>query len=334
MSDMTRFRQNFQVPTTLGSPVIARFIAAVTVLILPVAITCYVVLGEYFMALYYASLVLLIALNLWVFQKWQKIPINPIVLLVAVDLGAFELIAHHGVATAFWLFPITVAGFFYAALCIAQYLGILVGLIGGGLVYRATGDVWFALHLVLALGTVIMFMRFMLITMTRLEGNLCEAVERDALTLCRNRGSFMRRLEEGRFGVAPGSLLFIDIDHFKRVNDSYGHVIGDQVLRDIADGMREVLRQGEHLYRMGGEEFVVLLPNVPIELAVRVGERLRRHLAEKDLPKGIRLTVSIGVEGYSNRDGIEQALNRADGHLYRAKQVGRNIVIHPGSTGH
>lgn len=333
MNGIGRYRRRFQVPTVLGSPVIAKFMAAVAIMVLPIAIVRYIVLGEYILSVYYTVIVALIAADLWCYLKWHKVPINPTVLLIAVEFGAFELIAHHGASAAFWLFPITVAGFFYSSLGVAQVIGSIMTLIGGVLVYRATGDFWFAFRFVLALGTVIVFLRFMLKTMRRLENELGDAVERDALTGCRNRRSFMRRLEEGRFGAGPGSLMFIDIDHFKQVNDSYGHVVGDQVLCVMVEGMSEVLRQQEYLYRMGGEEFAVLLPNVPVELAVRVGERLRRHLAEKELPKGIRLTISVGVESYSTPDEIEQTLNRADANLYRAKQAGRNTVMHPGSVG-
>jgi diguanylate cyclase (GGDEF)-like protein len=333
MAGMKTLRKRFQVPTALGSPLIAKFIASMAILILPVAIVRYIVLGEYLLSAYYILLVVLIAVDLRAYLKWQRVPINPTLLLIAVQVGVFELIAHHGASASVWLFPLTVAGFFYSSLSVAQGIGFLVSLLGGGLIYHVTGDVLFAFRFVLALATVVVFMRFMLRTMKRLEDDLGDAVERDPLTGCHNRRAFMRRLEEGRFGGASGSLLFIDIDHFKEVNDSFGHVVGDQVLRMMVEGMSEVLRRQEYLYRMGGEEFAVLLPNVPVELAVRVGERLRRHLAEKVLPKDIRLTISVGVESYSSPDEIEQTLTRADANLYRAKQAGRNTVMHPGSIG-
>jgi two-component system cell cycle response regulator len=131
----------------------------------------------------------------------------------------------------------------------------------------------------------------------------------------------------GRGGVA---LLFLDIDHFKAVNDTYGHHTGDVVLREVARRIGAELRARDALGRWGGEEFVVLLPDAGIEDARALSERVRRMVAERPIEVGslgVPVTVSIGVAVFvPGRDDEATLVARADAALYRAKAGGRNRV--------
>jgi diguanylate cyclase (GGDEF)-like protein len=125
-------------------------------------------------------------------------------------------------------------------------------------------------------------------------------------------------------------LAVVDIDHFKRVNDQYGHLIGDEVLLLVAQLMRRAFRHGDRIYRFGGEEFVVML-RCPNTDAARVAfERLRLRIGEHDFPQVGHLTVSIGYTAIGADDTPGLAFERADQALYKAKNDGRDrTVAHP-----
>jgi len=158
----------------------------------------------------------------------------------------------------------------------------------------------------------------------------------DALTGCLNRRAFTDRLEREldrvrRYNVKL-SVLMIDLDRFKDVNDTYGHIVGDGVLRKLGDLLRDEVRSVDLAARYGGEEFVILLPDTDLQGAVSFAERLRKRVehenfAEKGDP--LRITVSIGVASASTEGEItepESLISRADEALYCAKNEGRNRV--------
>lgn len=132
-----------------------------------------------------------------------------------------------------------------------------------------------------------------------------------------------------RFGH-PFSVTMLDIDHFKQVNDRYGHTVGDLVLKGLAEKCRSVIRQVDILGRYGGEEFVILLPETDLFQAVNLSERLRRLVADTPIPAGelnIPITISLGVTRASrNHTSLSMILDQADKALYDAKSKGRNRV--------
>jgi diguanylate cyclase (GGDEF)-like protein len=128
------------------------------------------------------------------------------------------------------------------------------------------------------------------------------------------------------------SLIMLDIDHFKLVNDRFGHLIGDQTLKMVADTCLSALRKADVLCRFGGEEFVVLLPETSQEDAVVAAERICQAIADKSLPTdtdlgAVSVTVSIGVTHLKNKaESLKDLVNEADQALYEAKETGRNRV--------
>jgi diguanylate cyclase (GGDEF)-like protein len=157
---------------------------------------------------------------------------------------------------------------------------------------------------------------------------------RDGLTGCFNRTHAIEQIDvelrRSRRSHAPVSLIMFDIDHFKEINDRYGHLCGDAVLQTVGARMRDVLRSSDLKCRYGGEEFLILLPDTSVDGAERVAETLRTELGEmkldwKDGP--IRITASFGVAVSLPSEIDPQALiARADAALYRAKDAGRNRV--------
>lgn len=157
------------------------------------------------------------------------------------------------------------------------------------------------------------------------------AASRDALTGVANRGEMEKRLAQlfedyNPRSDTPFSVIFLDIDHFKPINDTHGHGVGDRVLIAVSRLMQAELYSGELVARYGGEEFVVLCPSTDLESAIRKAERLRTTLAETTIGEQPRITVtaSLGVSQVDVSDTPEQLLHRADTALYNAKEGGRN----------
>jgi two-component system cell cycle response regulator len=128
-------------------------------------------------------------------------------------------------------------------------------------------------------------------------------------------------------------MLIMDIDHFKSINDTYGHEAGDDVLREFSDRLRSCIRGVDLACRYGGEEFVVVMPDTDLGVANRVAERIRRRIAGEIFPvergaRAVEVTVSVGIATLAGiSDTAPVILKRADEALYRAKRSGRNRVV-------
>lgn len=169
----------------------------------------------------------------------------------------------------------------------------------------------------------------------RLESELRELAATDMLTGLPNRRAFIARLEEEharlkRFDAQQAAVLMLDLDYFKRINDTHGHPAGDAVLRRVAEVINKQIRQVDFCSRLGGEEFAMLLAGAAPVAALEFAERLRRKIAEASVAyegKVITVTASIGVAALqASDDSADAALLRADRALYKAKEVGRDRV--------
>jgi diguanylate cyclase (GGDEF)-like protein len=154
----------------------------------------------------------------------------------------------------------------------------------------------------------------------------------DPLTGLFNRNALEQRLAEldgqlsGRDARLSHALLLCDLDHFKRVNDEFGHATGDTVLQEVAYTMRSSLRAGDSIYRVGGEEILVVLPGAGKADAVKIAERLRRAVRDRR-PAGVGVTISVGVAiSGSDKVNSDDLVARADAALYTAKAGGRDTV--------
>ncbi|MDX1377819.1 MAG: GGDEF domain-containing protein, partial [Anaerolineales bacterium] len=159
-----------------------------------------------------------------------------------------------------------------------------------------------------------------------------EIANTDVLTFLPNRRKIIVDLQEevirsNRYGT-PLSLSLLDLDHFKNINDNYGHTTGDEALRSVAARLREQIRHPDTIGRYGGEEFLIVLPNSEINAAAEQAERLCqtiRNLQVEANGYSFKVTISIGVAQYRVGDeNWEQFLHRADETLYKAKDMGRD----------
>jgi diguanylate cyclase (GGDEF)-like protein len=168
-----------------------------------------------------------------------------------------------------------------------------------------------------------------------------ELAELDELTGSLNRRCIMRMLDEevsrARRTKTPCSIALIDLDWFKRINDTYGHPTGDEVLRTFAITVFANIRNFDRFGRFGGEEFMLVLPDTPRDAALRILDRLRAIVADLDwsaFSPGMRVTVSAGIATLQPNDTPDTVLARADGALYEAKAQGRNRIVSARSDHH
>jgi diguanylate cyclase (GGDEF)-like protein len=155
----------------------------------------------------------------------------------------------------------------------------------------------------------------------------------DDLTQVFNRRQMYKILEHQKAmvdrGVHPFSICIFDLDHFKIVNDTFGHSAGDIVLKTVAQETQGNLRNIDHIARYGGEEFILILTNSDKSQAVICAERIRKKVKElvfENMPSDFRISISVGVTEYKASEVIQEAINRADTALYRAKANGRDKV--------
>lgn len=163
------------------------------------------------------------------------------------------------------------------------------------------------------------------------HARLAEKASRDMMTGMYNRESFFATLDASRGDEKRGALLIIDADHFKKINDGFGHLIGDEALLKIASAIARAVRKSDVLGRIGGEEFAVFLGGASDVEAAHVAERIRREVEMvRFRPNGdgtLPLTVSIGGTVCHADASVSELMRAADRRLYEAKQRGRNLAV-------
>ena len=156
---------------------------------------------------------------------------------------------------------------------------------------------------------------------------LAGQAHRDALTGVLNREGLRAELMQASSLLAdPMSVIFVDIDHFKRINDSYGHEVGDRVLKQFAETIAANIRGSDRLVRWGGEEFLLVCPLSDVYQVVGLAEKLRANLRQVSWPRDHKVTASFGVAQHDVNEEISDVIRRADEALYQAKQAGRDRV--------
>jgi len=196
--------------------------------------------------------------------------------------------------------------------------------------YAYEGLLYLGIYALIVAGS----LAFLLMHKERLDEESSRLATTDSLTGVFNRRTFIELAEQElartRRAGTPLALMMLDLDHFKRVNDTYGHLIGDEVLVSFTRLIRDCVRRGDLIVRYGGEEFCVLLPGTPLSAAIALAERIRATTASSALTtKPFKVTVSIGLTAFTGDaiTALGDLLARADEALYRAKGEGRNCVV-------
>lgn len=213
------------------------------------------------------------------------------------------------------------------------YLNTLLFITGVLLATALSFGVFFIYPLIRRQATEEGKLRAMTVSLSARSETLQHAALTDGLTGMQNRRYFddalREYLEEFRRIEKPVGLMILDLDHFKQVNDTHGHDVGDEVLRAVANCLKGMTRYHDVVARLGGEEFAVVTPNMDAELLAKFAERIRKAVANMSVLSGnvrLKITTSVGLAVWDRKETAEEFYRRADRQLYEAKRQGRNRV--------
>lgn len=288
--------------------------------------------GQLIAAAFYALIVVLLLVNSYRLHRARQMLIPAWVILNIILVALIHSISIRGVNALFWCYPAAFFIFFlsqrsHARINMAVYLSSLIP----AAFYFVPVDV--AVRFAVTLLMVCVSSDVLIGILGEFQSRLAESTIRDPLTNAYNRrylmGCLERAITNARKNAQPAVLIAFDIDHFKRVNDTYGHQAGDRALTgivDIVDGLLEQQYQSDHVFRLGGEEFLVLLNNTSLPFGILFAEEIRTHIALTPLIADAQVTISLGVTEYRSNEYLDDWLKCTDDNLYRAKAKGRNCV--------
>ena len=287
--------------------------------------------GDYVMALLDAALVTLLASLSIILYKTHQVRITSILLAMIAIAGMLATIYLEGATQVYWIYPVLVGVFFLIErreALVASVLSIVLLL-----PFLATEFTPFALTRILITIIVTCSLAYAFATITRRQRDeLMNLATRDPLTGVGNRRAMQQKLDEAIASRGRTNrnccLLMLDLDHFKKVNDRHGHAKGDEILIKLTEIVELRIRATDNMYRIGGEEFVIVLEDQNIENASRLAEQLRTIVEANELAPESSVTISIGVAQHVRGESAESWMSRADNALYAAKDSGRNQTQH------
>jgi len=232
-----------------------------------------------------------------------------------------------GVQGVFWAYPIIIICYFVVPINSAKFFATLLTIQSGIFLYLKT-DLPMALRFVFSIIVVCILVRIVIDFVLSLKDDLVDLSNTDHLTGAYNRRHMDEKLKNNINARSVSTLLIIDIDHFKQVNDIHGHLAGDSVLKKLVTCLKENSRSDDFIFRIGGEEFVMLLSNTNKEQAVTYVNLLLDKLSKITIDGTDKnITVSIGGSELTEQLTIQDWLNEADTCLYQAKLQGRDQVV-------
>lgn len=276
-----------------------------------------------------ACAVAFLSLGFWIYRYERPSPVCNALVVGAGIAGVLIAIQELGLVGVYWAYPVVLVFYLLYSLRFAAAIN-LVFLVMVTPVLLAVMPMEHLLRVLSTLALTSCFTFLFAHNLQRSTRELEGLAMVDPLSGAGNRRQMESRLDDaiylhGRYGL-PCGLIVLDIDHFKQINDSKGHLVGDEILVQLTDLFRSRLRHSDSVFRYGGEEFVVLLPSTRIGGASRIAEKLRALVASSVFPGTDQLTVSAGVAELRHGETQLDWLGRADAALYAAKQAGRNRV--------
>lgn len=286
--------------------------------------------GRYALGVALLAVVLAFAVDAWAIKVRRNPPIPYPVLLIPMIAAMGLSLSQQGIYGAMWAFPAVLFFYFVLPRLLAN-IGSATLLSASAIFINNLFGSDVTIRFVFSLALTIVIINIVLNVISRLQQELLDQAVTDPLT-----GAFNRRhmestladaMERNRRVKAPASVLLVDIDHFKKINDQFGHDMGDKVLKGLVALVTQRSRKLDKVFRIGGEEFLLFLPDTKITDAVARAELLRTLISEAELIKDRPVTVSVGVSELMGDATREAWIKRADEALYVAKQTGRNKVV-------
>lgn len=264
-----------------------------------------------------------------VIYRTGRITYASVVISVLCIGGALSTVYLKGPQQVYWTFPALMAVFYLirpaqaVVLALATIIGLMpVMLPGSDPMHMATVFITMIVMSAFAYA-------FSIVTMHQRE-QLIRLATKDPLTGAGNRRALENKLDEVvasfRRSRIPAAMILIDLDHFKAVNDAHGHAAGDQILRSVTEIINLRIRVTDSLFRIGGEEFVVVLAGQDLESASHLAEQLRTIVQANELVPDRSVTISLGVAELQRGESAGDWMHRADEALYQAKNAGRNTT--------
>lgn len=306
-----------------------RYILLLLALILTPMDALFLFTGQTLSAVAGLMLLTLVLANVWLLSHQRRAFLSPTLLLFFSTALIFVSVFQGQKYTVFWLYPLLVALPVLLRYRRAILLGVVAGLLVLPLIFLQ-----FDLNTAVVLSFSMLFTwlvsAWLVFAVTEQSRRLRGMAITDPLTGAYNRRYLEEQAQHSlhawRRYAHPSAFLLIDIDNFKRVNDRYGHTVGDTAIKRLVGVISKRLRSVDTICRFGGEEFVVLLSETTIGAATSIAEELRALVeSERILPEGT-MTISIGVCDVTVADNLDHWLNLADAALYLAKRNGRNRV--------
>lgn len=289
--------------------------------------------GDFALAAVDAAIVVLEFAIIWAIYKRGAIRPASIAMTVLCATGAIAAVHLKGGGTIFWIYPLVVAVFFLLKPLEAAATTVVIALGTMSVILADFAPLDSAVIVGSIVVTGIVSAAFSALTNVQ-RRRLTELTLKDPLTGADNRRAMDEAMPKiiaaARSSDIPVSLIMLDIDHFKQVNDKHGHAVGDKVLGAVATEIRSTIRADDSLYRVGGEEFVVIAKGAGVKMARRLGETLRESVADLNIPRTngsdriLQVTVSLGVAELLADETADHWYKRADDALYEAKRSGRN----------
>src|SRR5215471_1394095 len=302
---------------------------AAAVFLLPFSVNAYVQ-GQAALGTGILCAVLLLGADALAIYLKKSPPLPLILLLVPAIPGMALSLKTQGFFGALWSYPMVLLFTFSLSRRVANAGNIVLLVCLTALVYHFVG-LAYTIRFFMTLSLTIILANITLSIIGALQRRLIDQAILDPLTGVFNRRHMERCLgdaiERQRRSGATASLLLIDVDHFKRINDQLGHATGDSVLKSIVSLVKNRSRKLDLLFRIGGEEFLLLLPDTQEAAGAVLAEQLRGSIAESSLLQDRRVTVSVGVGELRAGESPDAWMKHADDALYAAKKAGRNRVF-------
>lgn len=275
------------------------------------------------------TVVAVLAIDVIAIQKKKRPPIPFSFLLVPMAASIALSLKQQGFYGALWTYPAVLFCYFVLPRRAANIGSLVLSLLAAVMAYIYVGPE-ITLRFVVTLALSIVIVNIILNIIGQLQKDLVGQALTDPLTGAFNRrqmdASLAEAMERRHRTGAPATLLMIDIDHFKKVNDDFGHHVGDTVLKGMVTLIKNRARKLDRLFRVGGEEFVLLLPDTRASTATKQADVIRKLMSEAQLIER-PVTISIGVAEYWPEQTQEAWMQVADDALYQAKDQGRNRVV-------